>query len=348
MSSSFRSQVAFLIAWVHVAVLAAPSLAFAQAAKPVPYNPAPAPVPYGQPSPSAGSAGGQSGTRALVAPAGSDVIYLKNGGILRGTIIDAIPNAQARIQLATGEIATVPWSEIARFEHGGTPAPTPASPPAATQAATQAAPSKAAAQPGLVVHVDSPSPVELQYKGEGEDDSWRTVCSSPCDRHLPTEGHFRIVGDGARSSRSFMLPEGNGTVTLSVNPSSQGWFVGGIVLTAVGAPTMLVGLLIGLVASLATTVDTSGTAQDWATGGWTTFGLGLAGLVVGIIAIVGNAHTGVDIQSGSAKDGALGSPWAPLNARALEATPHVAVFRDPPPESRAAPAAGATLLKLSF
>lgn len=86
-----------------------PGLAWAQARQapqPVPYPTLPAPVPYGQPAP------GPAPLPSARGPAvGQDVIYMKNGGILRGTIIDAIPNSQARIQLATGEIATVPWRE---------------------------------------------------------------------------------------------------------------------------------------------------------------------------------------------------------------------------------------------
>jgi hypothetical protein len=326
-----------MVVVVHTAVLTAPALAFAQAPQPVPCNQTRVPYDAAGDHP-ASSATAPPGTRALVAPAGSDVIYLKNGGVLRGTIIDATPDAQARIQLATGEIATVPWSEIARFEHGATlsTAPSPAPPPTA-----RAEPAPKAAPAGPMVHIDSPSTVELQYKGEGENESWRTVCSSPCDRRLPAEGRYRIGGDSARPSRTFILPEGTGTVSLAVNPSSHGWFNVGVVLTAVGAPTMVIGFIMGLyVASLCTSGDCSVTGQDVATGGWTAFGLGAAGLVVGLIAIVVHARTGVDVQSGAAKEGAAGSPWM-----------QVATFRDgrePAPESRAAPAVGGTVFKLSF
>ena len=50
--------------------------------------------------------------------------------MLRGTIIDAIPEAQARIQLVTGEIATVPWPQILRIERAGAP---PANSPPSTK-----------------------------------------------------------------------------------------------------------------------------------------------------------------------------------------------------------------------
>ena len=102
-----------VLAAVQLATVTAPSVAWAQT-QPVPYPTLPPPVPYGEPTPAPGAS-------VQRAPSvGQDVIYMKNGGILRGTIIDAIPDAQARIQLATGEIATVPWQAIDRIEHGST------------------------------------------------------------------------------------------------------------------------------------------------------------------------------------------------------------------------------------
>jgi hypothetical protein len=318
------SRAVLLVAGMHAATLTAPSLAFAQAPQPVPYNQAPTPVPYGQPTPSSTpppQSGGRSLSGSAPASPGSDVIYLKNGGILRGTIIDAIPNAQARIQLATGEIATVPWSEIARFEHGNATTP-PGQPAPARPEPKTPAPAPSGLTSGIRVHIDSPSDVELQYRegvrGSGNKAPWETVCTSPCDRQMSTQGQYRIVGDGARPSREFMLPSAGGTVTLSVSPASTGWFVGGIILMSVGGVTMLVGLFIGLVASLVSTVDSSGTSQDWATGGWTACGIGAAGLILGMFATFGNVHSGVTVGNGESSGEAQGSPWA-----------HVATWRGP-------------------
>ena len=88
-----------MLSAVQLATVTAPSVAWAQA-QPVPYPPLPPPVPYGEPAP-------PPGATVQRAPAvGQDVIYMKNGGLLRGTIIAAIPDAQARIQLATGDWLT--------------------------------------------------------------------------------------------------------------------------------------------------------------------------------------------------------------------------------------------------
>ncbi len=348
------ARATLLAVGLHAAFLTAPSRALAfppGGAQPVPYQTAP--VPYGQPP--AAPAPQSAGTRALsLGPAqsvGSDVIYLRDGGILRGTIIDAIPNAQARIQLATGEIATVPWSEIARFDHAGA---TPPGPPQPHRTDASPEPNRTASAAvsgsGVLVHIDSPSPVELQRKvdpnaaARGSDghanakSGWQTVCSAPCDHAIPADGRYRVIGDGARPSREFMLPGTARSVSLNVSPSSPGWFIGGIVLTSVGGITMIVGLFVGLIGSLATTLDSSGTAQDWANGGWTAVAIGGVGMIVGIVALVGNMHSDVAIGTGEATGQTPGSAWA-----------HVATWREASPIERAvAPAVAAPLIHLSF
>ena len=91
-----------LAAAVHVTVIAAPSIAFAQ-----PHDSAPSPT--------------------ATSSSGNDTIVTKNGGMLRGTIIEVLPEVQVRIQLATGEVATVPSSQVDRIEHVAAPsAPVPA------------------------------------------------------------------------------------------------------------------------------------------------------------------------------------------------------------------------------
>jgi hypothetical protein len=312
---------AFLVLAAHAVTY--PSLARAQGQppRPVPYNPAPAPVPYDPPATAPAVTSAAVGPRPQV---GSDVVYMKNGGMLRGTIIDAIPNSQARIQLATGEIATVPWSEVARIEHAAT-IPTPATPATPTSRAEPRKSPDAFLGGAIVVHIDSPSNVELQ-RDMGHHD-WQTVCTSPCDAQLPTEGHYRITGEGSRPSREFMIPPSGRTATLTVTPSSQGWFVGGIVLISVGAPMMLIGLVIGAVGSAVSTADPdSGTAHDWARGGWTAALLGAAGLVVGIVGLTSNVHSGVTFGASETAAASPGPPWS-----------RVATWRGATPEARALP-----------
>lgn len=209
---------------------------------------------------------------------------------MRGTLVEVAAGAQATIQLATGEIVTVPWSEILRIQQGSTtptPAPTPA--PAAN-AATDAM---------VLVHIDSPSSVELQVT-HGQKNDWQTVCSAPCDQAFPAHGTYRIAGDGARPSRNFTLSSMHGRADLVVNPSSSGWFVGGIVLLSVGGAATLVGAFIGLIASLTSTVDKTDTSSQIESTGWTVAGVGLVGLIAGIVAVASNTHSGVEMHDAAA------------------------------------------------
>ena len=113
---------------------------------------------------------------------------MKNGGILRGTIIDAIPDAQARIQLATGEIATVPWQAIDRIEHGTAGA-------AGRAASCRQCCARTEPGDGVCVHVEGADDAEVQRKS-GPDGEWTTVCSGRCDAVLPVGPDYRIAGGG--------------------------------------------------------------------------------------------------------------------------------------------------------
>jgi len=296
-------RAALLTACLHLAVLTSPALARAQTA--------PAPAAH---------------------TVGSDIIYTKSGGMMRGTLIEVATGAQATIQLGTGEIVTVPWSEIQRIEQGApTPPPPPTQPPTPSPTPTPS-PSPSPPDTMVVVHIDSPSPVELQVT-HGEKNDWQTVCTAPCDQPFPAHGNYRIAGDGARPSHSFTLSAMHGRADLVVNPSSSGWFVGGIVLLSVGGAVMLVGAFIGLIAEITSTVDKSGTSANIESTGWTMAGVGAIGLVAGIVAMASNAHSGVELH----------------DAGAAPAPQHVATWRESPAfEMAVPPALAVPILSGSF
>jgi hypothetical protein len=204
---------------IHLAVVTFPSVSFAQS-----QNAALPPLPPGPPAPLG---------------AGEDVIYTKSGGMLRGTIIDAIPEAQARIQLVTGEIATVPWPQILRIERAGAP---PANSPPST---------KPPAPPSEVwVHLEGSEGVVLQ-QDKTNDDDWQTVCAAPCDKLLPTTFYYRVTGGGIKSSADFALHAPPGARDrLSVDGASKGAFVLGVV-------GLVGGLIVGYLGLLVVDVGTS-------------------------------------------------------------------------------------------
>jgi hypothetical protein len=267
---------------------------------------------------------------------------MKNGGILRGTIVDAIPNAQARIELVTGEIATVPWEEIARIEYAAEARPAP--PPPASAPAPAPAPSpprpSPLAGPMVLVHLDGPDDAQLQQDATG-DGSWRTVCSPPCDQSLPVGPDYRIEGGSFKSSSVFKLSGGQGErVTVTISGASKGWFVAGIVATAIAAPVSLISLLTGLTASLEAGVTTGSIhdqASSFASGAWTVFAVSAAALVGGIVLIVTNAKTTTTQDVGIAQAALLATPA------------HRPTWREPPPEEKAMPpAVGAPLWTVHF
>jgi hypothetical protein len=256
---------------------------------------------------------------------------MKNGGILRGTIIDAIPNSQARIQLATGEIATVPWQEIARIEHGGEGAqstpPGPVVPPGPGPA-PQPPPRAPLRSSAMVwVHLEGPEEARLQQ----DDGEWRTVCSAPCDMELPVAPDYRIEGGGLKSSSVFHLSGGPGEhVTVTVNGASKAWFVIGIVLTPIGGLLTLVGGMMGLVGSVAASAGSgsdASTANSVAMAGWTSFAIGAAAVVGGILLIVNNARTTTSQELAAPQTGLLQS----------DAWKRAPTWREASPEQRALP-----------
>ncbi|HLK41681.1 MAG TPA: hypothetical protein VKU41_33265 [Polyangiaceae bacterium] len=313
------AKAAMIAAGFHFVSLSTPAVAWAQSAG------SPQPVPYGTPSVPYGQAA--TPPAAAHAAAGGDVIYLKNGGLLRGTIIDAIPNSQARIQLATGEIATVPWQEINRIEQA---AGKPASP-----APAAATPKPAGATSKVWVHIDGGSDdVRLQQDQSGDDD-WITVCSAPCDKELPTAFYYRIVGDGIKASGEFTLHAQPGEhETVEAHGASKTWFIIGIIAIPVGLIAAYVGFAVGIVGTLLSTANnisgTSSTNSDAAAGlGWTILALGLGAAVGGLVLVIVNAKTGTTQHLGTASATTgllLGDAWK-----------RVPTWREPSAEQRALP-----------
>lgn len=292
------SNALMLAAAVHVAMVASTSAALAQGqGSAIPALPAPAP---GLPP----------------RPAGDDVIHMKNGGLMRGTMIEVIPDVQARMQLVTGEIATVPWQQIDRIEHGGAPAPAPAS---------KAPPSE------VWVHVDAPQGVLIQQDRTNDDD-WVTVCAVPCDRPLPTGFYYRVTGGGIKTSADFALHASPGThETVIVDGASKSGFVIGVVGMIVGGIVGYVGLLLVSFGDLQAGFDdtSNGTSNSG------TIGAGTAMIVVGLVAAVGglvltlsNAKTKVGQDADASRAGLLlpGSSTGMLTSNAA-----VTERRDSPP-----------------
>jgi hypothetical protein len=163
--------------------------------------------------------------------------------MLRGTLIEMLPNDHATIQLATGQNAVVEWGKIDRIE-------------AAQGGAIRepGAPYHKKPRPGpgptVFVHVEGDEGVVLDSIAPGSV-RWTRVCVAPCDAELPLTQMYRIDGENIRRSRPFSLSASPGQhVVISVSPASKSGFAGGVALASVGVAALTVGLVVLLVGAV--------------------------------------------------------------------------------------------------
>ncbi len=157
-----------------------------------------------------------------------DVIYLTDGGVLRGTVVEVVPDVEVRIRLATGKVVVAARRNILHFEHLA-PVPAEVVPPPAPLHASRAV--------GWV-HIEDSDEAILEHSGP--DHGWIGVCASPCDMAVPTDGIYRIVGPNLETSRPFALGARGGEYeTLHVHGGSHRAVTGGILLLALGLPLSL-------------------------------------------------------------------------------------------------------------
>ena len=257
---------------------------------PVAKVPASAPLPTAAPAPliMATSNPGTAG----------DAIFLKDGSVLRGTLVELLPGDHCTLQLPTGQTATVQWAVIMRVERAAAANSTiivPSGPPAV------AAPT--ASRPSAMVHMDGDH-VNLEQRNAANR-GWTVVCSSPCDKSLPLDGTYRLTGSGKTNSKPFLLDGKAGDhILLNVEAGSSGGLGGGIALTAIGGPILLIGLLVVAVGASIAASNSSGLyfkSQEGSrieVAGAVISGVGLAGLIPGILLIAGNARTKETQQTG--------------------------------------------------
>ncbi len=228
----------------------------------------------------------------LLAPAAaraqvSETVYLRNGGMLRGTVTEVVPGDHATVALATGQVATVQWAQIERIERAPRPEPQVSALPVPASVKT------------VVVHIESERPVRLEVKG-ATGKSWIPMCKSPCDVPVPLVATYRILGDGVRGTAPFGLDGAPGqTVVVEVDPASKAGFAGGIVLVSVAPIVSVIGLVL-LVA---------GQPHGSTAGLGLTLG-GLVGVGAGIFLVINN--------SSSAETQTVRQPVKPIAERERE------------------------------
>jgi hypothetical protein len=307
-----------LLAVLHFVVISTPCFALQPAAQPVapaqvqpvPYNTG-QPVQYGaQPTP----APPQIYTTPPPGTAGTpDTVVLKNGGMIRGTLVEVLPNDHATVQLPSGQSAIIQWAEIHHIERGGAPTAAPSVPP---QGGLVPLPATTApvTGPTVLVHIETQRRVTLDRRNPGDDQPWVTACESPCDVQLPLNNDYRIVGEGIWASGEFELDGNPGQrVVIKVNPATRFARTAGIVTAGIGLTAAIVGIYVVAVSATANCVNTANvttgceTSGGGTTVGWVIVAAGLVTAAVGGVLILMNLRTGQsqDLQSPAARAAGL-------------------------------------------
>jgi hypothetical protein len=198
-------------------------------------------------------------------------------------------------------------STSARADDEAAPVPVPGSAAVVTTTYTTIGPKDKVPPGTVVVHLDSPEPVNLEHRGGIgiERNPWEPVCHAPCDMAVPAGDEYRVTGPTVNNSKSFILKSGEGQkVTLQVTPGKQSKATAGYVLLGTGAGLAIAGTLVIVFGSRggktfpggeggADTSTTNNANYNFILAGT---GLILGGVVAGVVGgalAIDNAHTRV-------------------------------------------------------
>lgn len=251
-----------------------------------------------EPGPSASSAA--SGSSIPLAPppdsverAPEQVVWLRSGGVVRGQLVEYQPRERIVLQLATGEIRTISWSEVSRASFISPSAlATPGS--AATTSAARPARSadKTPDAVRIAIHPANPG-LRLESKSRFDvTEGWKTECTAPCEKRIQVEERtFRIAGAGLRPSNAFLVNADGKTAKLSVREGAEQTHSWGLGLLISGA---VLGLASGALYGAGHIED----SDPAVIGGLIGLGLGAAA-VVGAVPLLARGRT--TVRSGSGK-----------------------------------------------
>jgi hypothetical protein len=196
-------------------------------------------------------------------------VRLKNGGLLRGTIAELVPNDAVVIVLVTGETRRVPMAEV-DYAGPAANAPSPEAPPAVRPPPPSDAPSQPSEPAVPTVQFVSADPVTVFRRASGSAE-YQKVCTTPCEAPIDRGYHdFSIAAQGSDDHRQAggLMVTGNATVEAKYRSRSglrgAGWVtlaVGGGIgaalwLTATSEEEVCVG-------GPCTTVEVTNETQLW-------------------------------------------------------------------------------------
>lgn len=241
------------------------------------------------------------------AGAGEDEVILKNGGMVRGTVVSMEPGKNVVLMLPSGEERTIEWDEVEKVERGKhkeKDEPEEEEPAEAEEPTpVESAPAEAGPAPGpgvVRLHIEGDEPGVQLYRvlgtamavgpgGTAFAQAQEIVCTAPCDQIIDgSKGEpYFFAGDGITASDPFTLTEHQGDIMARVETGSAGARTGGLFMAYTGAPLAAGGIVLTIM----------GFAMDDETGAMDTFkimgpimgGVGVALLIPGIVLAAGNS-----------------------------------------------------------
>ncbi|PCC75645.1 hypothetical protein SAMN02745121_00185 [Nannocystis exedens] len=226
-------------------------------------------------------------------PAVYDTVILRDGSVLRGTILELHQDREVVIQL-TGGARTIPWADIASTTFAGAattgpeghvPQPPGHVPADSTAAVADDEVAPGPSRPRIFIELTRPADVHLleavapigavspQAARAGLAGA-RSVCRAPCGKVIDGRAGypFYFGGDRMMPSQTFFLKDLEGEYVARVQPGRRGLLIGGMLMSGYGAGGTLAGAML-------TAISRDG---DRRTVGAVILGVGVAMLISGI------------------------------------------------------------------
>jgi hypothetical protein len=185
------------------------------------------------------------------------------------------------------------------------------------------APSRAfadeAADPTVLLHVDSPRAVAVERADDGA-----FVCTSPCNTRVPATTRYRIAG--SRASEPFILDARQPRASIAVDPATKRSYLVGLGAFGLGSAVAIAGgIILGVAAASSEPIPADGATTntdftDAVTAGTVMVITGIAGAIWGGGTAIANAKTRV-----------TGDVVGPAPARGLAPSPRTQAAVAPPP-----------------
>ncbi|MFZ6179672.1 hypothetical protein [Nannocystis pusilla] len=231
-------------------------------------------------------------------PAVYDTVILRDGSVLRGTILELHQDREVIIQL-TGGARTIAWADIASTTFAGAATIGPegqVAPPSghvpadSNVAAAEDEVAPGPSRPRIYIELTRPGDVHLleavapigaanpQAARAGLAGA-RSVCRAPCGKVIDGRAGypFYFGGDRMMPSQTFFLKDLEGEYVARVQPGRRGMLIAGMLLAGYGAGATLGGTML---TALGRNDD------DKRTVGAVVLGIGVAMLVSGIVMAV--------------------------------------------------------------